>query len=93
MNLVQLSLTAYYRIASNFEIKISLIFVKFRLAPLNENSLTSPKLEIQALLIASRLKVKILDEAEKNTKVCTFWADLKAILKLFLMKISVLQYT
>lgn len=50
-------------------------------------------LEIQALLIASRLKVKILDEAEKNTKVCTFWADLKAILKLFVMKISVLQYT
>ena len=44
---------------SNFDIKVSFIIVKSRLAPLKENPLTIPKLKLQAALITSRLKVTI----------------------------------
>ena len=72
---------AYYRIISSFDIKVSFITVKSCLAPLKENSLTIPKLEPQAALIASRLEVKILDETELNIKNIYFWTDSKTVLK------------
>ena len=47
---------------TNLDIKVSFIIAKSRLALLKEKSLTIPKPELQAPLIASRLKVKILGE-------------------------------
>ena len=73
-----------YRIISNFDIKVSFIIAKSRLAPLKEKSLAIPKLELQAALIASRLKVKILDEKELNIKGIYLWTDSKNILKYIL---------
>ena len=54
---------------------------KSRLAPLNEKSLTIPKLELQAAVIASRLKVKILEEIDLNIHRIYFWTDSKTVLK------------
>ena len=64
---------AYYRIIPNFDIKVSFIITKSRLAPLKKKSITIPKLELQAALIASGLKVKMLDKTELNIK--KNWTD------------------
>ena len=72
---------AYFRILSSPNIKVSFIMGKSRLAPLNEKSLTIPKLELQAAVIASRLKVKILEEIDLNIHRIYFWTDSKTVLK------------
>ena len=60
---------AYCRTISNFGIEVSFIIAKSRLTPLKKNFLSISKLGLQAALIASRLKVKILDQRElKNIK-------------------------
>ena len=62
------------------DIKVSFIIAKSRLALLKGKSLTIPKPELQAPLIASRLKVKILGETELNIKNIYFWTDSKTVL-------------
>ena len=52
-----------FRIIQGNDIKISFIIGKSRLAPLNSKFLTIPKLELQATVIAFRLKYKIVDES------------------------------
>lgn len=66
---------AYYRVISNFGIKVLFIIAKSYLAPLKENSLIIPKLELQLVIIASRVKVKILDETKLNIKSIYFWTN------------------
>ena len=67
----------YYKIISNYNIKVSCIIGKSRLAPLNEKSLTILKLRLQEAVIASRLKVKILEETQLNLRHAYFWTDSK----------------
>ena len=62
-------------------ILVSFIIAKSRFVPLKEKLHTISKLELQIALIASRLKVKILDETELNIKNIYFWTDSKTVLK------------
>ena len=52
---------AYLRQAHEENVKCGFIFRKLRLAPIKQNSLTIPKLELQAAVIASRIKLTILE--------------------------------
>ena len=47
---------SYLRVISSNSISCAFITGKLRLAPIKENMLTIPKLELQAALIASRMK-------------------------------------
>ena len=53
---------AYLRQAHDENVKCSFIFGKSRLAPIKQNSLTVPKLELRAAKISSRIKLTILVE-------------------------------
>ena len=53
---------AYLRQAHEENVKCSFIFGKSRLAPIKQNSLTVPKLELRAAKISSRIKLTILVE-------------------------------
>ena len=50
---------AYYRIVSNFDIKVSLIIAKSRLARLKKTSRTIPKLELRAAFPANIYLFKV----------------------------------
>ena len=53
---------AYLRQEHDENVKCSFIFGKSRLAPIKQNSLTVPKLELRAAKISSRIKLTILVE-------------------------------
>lgn len=57
---------AYCRIISNSCAKVLFIIRNLRLASLNEKSLAILKLELQAVVIASRLKLTFLKENQLN---------------------------
>ena len=70
---------AYLRQVAEKQVKVAFVIGKTRLAPLNEKSLSIPKLELQAAVIAVRIKQKLLEEI-KPSKVY-FWTDSKTVLK------------
>ena len=62
--------------------KLSFALGKSRLAPFQEKSLTIPKLELQATLIAVQIKEKLFKEANDNVRKLYFWSDSKTVLNL-----------
>ena len=72
---------AYFRVQHENNFTASFIIGKSRLAPLSKNALTIPKLELQAAVIATRLKVKIIKENKFDTSKIYFWSDSKTVLK------------
>ena len=62
---------------------VSFVIGKSRLAPLNEKSLSIPKLELRAAVIAVRIKNKLIEEAELNVNSIFFflWIGSKKVLK------------
>ena len=72
---------AYFRIIQGDDIKISFIIGKSRLAPLNSKILTIQKLELQAAVIASRMKCKIVDESQITVNDIYSWSDSQTVLK------------
>lgn len=56
---------ATYRIISNYNTEVSFIIKKSQFAPLNEKCVIIPKLELQATVVASKLKVKILEQSHQ----------------------------
>ena len=58
--------------------KISFIIGK---SPLNSKIITIPKLELQAAVIASRMKCKIVDESQITVNDIYFWSDSQTVLK------------
>ena len=65
----------------NSDVKVSFVLGKSRLAPTKEKSLTIPKLELQAALIAVRIKEKTVKEANVQVSKLYFWSDSKTVLK------------
>ena len=61
--------------------KVSFVLGKSRLAPIKEKRLTIPKLELQAALIAVRIKEKLVKEANVQVSKLYFWSDSKTVLK------------
>ena len=53
---------------------------KSRLAPIKENTLTVPKLELQAAVVACRMKNVILDEVRFGIKSVHFWCGSKTVI-------------
>ena len=71
---------AYLRQEHDENVKCSFIFGKSRLAPIKQNSLTIPKLELQAATIASRIKLTILQEMREVISKIYLWTDSKTVL-------------
>ena len=71
---------AYLRFQSNSELKCSFVIGKSRIAPIKENSLSIPKLELQAAVTASRIKVKIMEELKETVTSVFLWSDSKTVL-------------
>ena len=58
-----------------------LILAKSRLAPLKERLLTIPKLELQAAVIAARMKETVLDEISFQPREIFLWTDSKTVIR------------
>ena len=59
-------------------VNVSFIISKTRLAPIK--TLTIPRLELQAAVVATRLKSKILEEIDYEVDETHFWSDSKRVL-------------
>ena len=57
------------------------ILAKSRLAPLKERLLTIPRLELQAALIAARMKGTVLYEISFQPRAIFLWTDSKTVLR------------
>ena len=53
---------------------------KSRLAPIRDQLLTIPRLELSAAVIACRLKIFILNEIKFVIKSVNFWCDSKIVI-------------
>ena len=71
---------AYLRFQSNSELKCSFVIGKSRTAPIKENSLSIPKLELPAAVTASRIQVKIMEELKETVTSVFLWSDSKTVL-------------
>jgi len=71
---------SYLKIKSDSTILVSFIIAKSRLAPI-KGPLTIPKLELQAAVIATRLKETILQRLQVPDGCIYFWSDSKTVLK------------
>ena len=71
----------YIRFKANKRPKCSFIMSKSKLAPVNKKSKSIPQLELQAALIASRLKQKIIKEFKIPIKETFMWTDSKIVLR------------
>ena len=60
---------------------ISFVLCKSRLAPLDKNALTIPKLELLATVVAVRMKVKLLEESNISINKVYFWVDSATVLR------------
>ena len=59
---------------------ISFVLCKSRLAASDKNSLTIPKLELLAAVVAVRMKVKLLEESNISINKVYLWVDSKTVL-------------
>ena len=69
---------AYFRTVTRGCINVSFVISKTRLAPIK--ALTVPRLELQAAVMASRLKSKIFEEIDLEIDETHFWSDSKIVL-------------
>ena len=71
---------AYFRYIEGNDTRCSFIMSKSRLAPVKQKTLTVPKLELQAAVVACRMKNVILDEVKLEIKSVYFWCDSKTVI-------------
>ena len=72
---------AYFRVIVHNDIICRFVIAKSRLAPLKGNSLTIPKLELQATVLAVRLKEAIVTETNVKPNSIYFWLDSRTVIK------------
>lgn len=70
---------AYLRILNNNDVTCSLLMSKSRLAPLKV--ITLPRLELQAAVLAVRLKIFIMKEINLKIEYCRLWTDSTIVLQ------------
>ena len=73
--------TAYFRSVSNNNVATMFILAKSRLTPLKERLLTIPKLELQAAVIAARIKQTVLHEISFHPRAILLWTDSKTVIQ------------
>ena len=71
---------AYVRFFQDNDAKCSFIMSKSRLAQAKEKSISIPRLELQAAVIASRMKVTLSKELGIYVKDIHLWTDSKTVL-------------
>ena len=71
---------AYLRIISSDTLHCSFLVGKSRLAPIKTKTLTVPKLELQAAVLSSRMKVSLIEELNVDIYKVYMYSDSKAIL-------------
>ncbi|KAL9974310.1 hypothetical protein ACROYT_G011331 [Oculina patagonica] len=69
---------AYFRAVTSGQVNVSFVMSKTRLTPIK--ALTIPRLELQAAVVAVRLKSKILEEIDFEVDEMHFWSDSKIVL-------------
>ena len=72
---------SYLRISRPDVIYCSFILGKSRLAPVRNKTMTIPRLELQAAVLASRLKTTILSKLKLKVNQVFLWSDLSTVLK------------
>ena len=71
----------YFRVIVHDGVICRFVIAKPRLAPLKGNSLTIPKLELQATVLAVRLKEAIVTETNVKPNSIYFWLDSRTVIK------------
>ena len=71
---------AYFRYNEGNDTRCSFIMSKSRLAPIKEKTLTVPKIELQAAVVACRMKNVILEKIQLGIKSLHFWCDSKTVI-------------
>ena len=71
----------YFRFKDKEGKKCSFICGKSRLAPISKNTLTIPRLELQAAVLATRMKVAIFDSVTVKINKVFMWSDSKTVLQ------------
>ena len=69
---------AYLRRVTRGQVNVSFVISKTRLAPIK--TMTIPRLELQAAILAARLKTKILEEIDFEVNETYSWSDSKIVL-------------
>ena len=72
---------SYLKVISSNSITCAFIAGKSRLAPINENLLTNPKLELQATVTASQIKVILVKGLDLEFDPIYLWADSKTVMQ------------
>ena len=72
---------SYLRISRPDVIYCNFILGKSRLAPVRNKTMTIPRLELQAAVLASRLKTTILSELKLKVNQVFLWSDSSTVLK------------
>ena len=70
---------SYLRVRSSNSITCAFIAGKSRLAPIKENLLTIPELELQAAVIASQMKVTLINSLDLVFDSIYLWTDSKTV--------------
>ena len=71
---------AYFRYNEGNDTRCSFVIGKCRLASINEETFTVPKLVLQAAVVACRMKNVILKEVKFGIKSAHFWCDSQTII-------------
>ena len=71
----------YFRFGDKEGKKYSFTCGKSRLAPISKNTLTIPRLELQAAVLATRMKVAIFNSVTVKINKVFMWSDSKTVLQ------------
>ena len=67
---------------------VSFVLSKSRLTPMKDRPLTIPKFELQADVLATRLKVSVSEQLKFRLKKTYFWTDSQITLKISRIKVN-----
>ena len=66
---------------NNGNVSCNFVSAKSRLTPINKPSLTIPRFELEAALIAARLVKTIVQEMKMTVRKISLWSDSATVLK------------
>ena len=72
---------AFARVVKTDTVWVSFLMGKSRLAPLGSKTMTIPKLELQAAVLAVRLKKAVIESVRIEFEKVIFWSDSQIVLK------------
>ena len=68
-------------ISDTGDVHVSFVMAKTRVAPVKRHCLTLPRLELQAAVLAVRLKTTVFSELDIDISECFFWSDSLIVLQ------------